>query len=177
MNLPSSLNLTYRVPNQSDWDNYLKLNLSPEVNRYIREVLPDSDIRSRFNIKTQPWTFKSGGWLMLVLEDNLGEFVGYNGFHCFDLELKHVEVGYMLTPEQQGKGYATESLKTITKWGRDQFDIHKFVAYCSSQNVSSQRVLEKSGFQQEGLLRENIKIGQNWSDDYVYGLLSREIPR
>ncbi|MBE8166816.1 MAG: GNAT family N-acetyltransferase, partial [Shewanella sp.] len=82
--------------------------------------------------------------------------------------------GYMLATESQGQGYATESLKAIVSWGIEQYQIHKFIAFVSADNVGSQKVLLKSGFQQEGLLRENNKIGDEWQDDFLFGLLSHE---
>ena len=42
-------------------------------------------------------------------------------------------------------------------------------------NVASIRVLESSGFTQEGLARAYLKINGNWADHLLYGVLSSDI--
>ena len=165
--------LSLRFLNESDWPMFLQLQLCELTNRYIRPPMPEDQIRQAFESRMPPWHFEAGKWLTLVIEDLQGHFVGLTGFRCIDAEYRDVEVGYMLTPTEQGKGFATESLKQIIYWGITEYQIHKFIAYCDTQNVASQRVLLKSGFTQEGLLKEHTKNGDNWMDDCVFGLLSR----
>ncbi|MCL1078966.1 N-acetyltransferase [Parashewanella spongiae] len=167
-------NLSLCPLTNDDWSDFLNLNLDAEVNRYIRVPDSPSMIKEKFEGRIGPWTFESEEWLTLVIREHDGSFVGLSGFHCTDKDFKHVEVGYMLALTAQRKGYATESLKAIIDWGITHFDVHKFSAFVSVDNIASQRVLIKSGFQQEGLLRENNKVGDEWQDDYLFGLLSRD---
>ena len=168
-------NLTLRSLIDSDRQTFLQMHLDTEINRYIRPPEDQQQILVKFDERKQPWDYKSGSWLTLTIEDKQGAFVGYSGFHCIDTEYNDVEVGYIMHPNAQGKGYATEALKRIVSWGVQQYQIRKFIAYCDVENIGSQRVLQKTGFQQEGLLREHVKNGERWVDDCVFGLLSREI--
>lgn len=54
------------------------------------------------------------------------------------------------------------------------FNIHKFIGHCANDNLASAKVMEKCGFELEGILRHNFRIGDLWVDDRAYGLLSDE---
>jgi ribosomal-protein-alanine N-acetyltransferase len=36
------------------------------------------------------------------------------------------------------------------------------------------KLMEKLGFRREGLLRENLRVGEEWRDDLLYALLSTD---
>ncbi|MGB0894649.1 MAG: GNAT family N-acetyltransferase [Parashewanella sp.] len=167
--------LTLRSAVEKDWPNFLKVQSDPEVNRYIRIPQTEAVIRQKFEVSNINWTYGSGNFLSLIIENTQQEFIGVMGFRCLDPELNNVEVGYVINPVAQGNGYGTQALQLMLPWAISTFNIHKFVAYCASGNIGSQKVLENSGFQREGLLRENIKIGEQWIDDFVYGLIVSEV--
>ena len=167
--------LVLRNLHQDDWANFLRLHQDPVVNLYIRAVEAEQDILAMFESRKSPWLFESKEWLSLVIEHNdTHEFVGLIGFYCDDVELKRAEVGYLITPEKQGFGFASESLKALTDWGTLQFGISKFIGICAKDNIASSKVLEKVGFIREGLLRQHTRIGATWFDDYYFGLLTAD---
>ncbi|MBO2616678.1 GNAT family N-acetyltransferase [Shewanella algae] len=167
--------LRIRTLTAQDWPAFLALHCDPEVGRFVREPEPQEQIKAKFEQRSQPWRYESGDWLTLVIEE-LGSdcFVGLTGFYCVDPELAQAEVGYLLHPDMQGKGYATESLRGVIDWGCLSFNIHKFIGHCANDNLASVKVMEKCGFELEGILRHNFRIGDLWVDDRAYGLLSDE---
>ncbi|WP_028773529.1 GNAT family N-acetyltransferase [Shewanella waksmanii] len=167
--------LKIRSLDAQDWDDFLLVHQDPVVNKFVRR--PDSlpELQDKFCQRLAPWEFDSGNWLMLVIEEvHSGNFVGFTGFYANKPELGHVEVGYMLSPRMQGKGYASESLEAVVDWACLQFAVHKFVGVCAKDNLASSKVLEKCGFQLEGVLRDNIRLDDAWVDDCYYGLLASE---
>lgn len=44
----------------------------------------------------------------------------------------------------------------------------------ATQNIKSQRFAEKLGFKQEGILRQNEKLNESFSDSYIFSLLKYE---
>ncbi|WP_144206538.1 GNAT family N-acetyltransferase [Shewanella donghaensis] len=168
--------LKIRSISQSDWNYFNDLHQDKEVMKFITEVSPLSEIKAKFESRLLPWSFESGNWLTLVIEDvHTGCFVGLTGFHCDDNLLRRAEVGYIISPNAAGKGYGTESLKAVIDWGIHQFDIHKFIGICATKNTASAKVMLNCGFMQEGCLRQNYKIGKHWVDEFVFGLLSNDI--
>jgi aminoglycoside 6'-N-acetyltransferase len=47
-------------------------------------------------------------------------------------------------------------------------------ADCDTRNDRSWRLLERVGFRREGHLRASYRDGEDWSDEYLYGLLADE---
>ena len=55
------------------------------------------------------------------------------------------ELGWLLLPEYQGRGYATEAARALLEWGRDALGIRHFIAHCDAENLASQGVMKKLG--------------------------------
>lgn len=64
--------------------------------------------------------------------------------------LGEVEIGYSVLPQFQGRGCATEMVICLAAWALSQPDVKSVVAETSCVNFSSQRVLEKAGFNPAG---------------------------
>ena len=47
-------------------------------------------------------------------------------------------------------------------------------AFIHPENAPSLKLIEKLGFRREGLLRENLRVGDEWRDDLLYALLSTD---
>ncbi len=82
--------------------------------------------------------------------------------------------GYSIDESATGKGIATEAVRLVLAFGFEELRLHRIEAYVSPRNLGSIRVLEKSGFQREGLLKEFLYINGEWEDHYQYALLERE---
>ena len=54
--------------------------------------------------------------------------------------------------------------------------LHRVQADIRPENVPSQRLVERLGFQREGLLRRYLDIDGDWRDHYAYGLLAEDLP-
>jgi [ribosomal protein S5]-alanine N-acetyltransferase len=83
-------------------------------------------------------------------------------------------VGYSLDKEFVGRGIATEAVNLVLQFAFYTLNLHRVEAYVAPQNIASVRVLEKSGFKQEGLLRELLFINGVWVDHYMYAMLQSE---
>ena len=83
-----------------------------------------------------------------------------------------VDIGYVLGRKHWGNGYMTESASWLAEWALQLPGVFRVWAVCDIANKASARVLEKSRFEREGLLRRWI-IHPNCSDEprdcYVYG--------
>ena len=80
-----------------------------------------------------------------------------DGTHIGDLCFKglnedgSVEIGYGITEENQGKGYATEAVEAVIAWALNQSGVRQVEAETERDNKKSQRVLEKCGFSPLGI--------------------------
>jgi [ribosomal protein S5]-alanine N-acetyltransferase len=90
-----------------------------------------------------------------------GEAVGGIGFKLgIDIARLSVEMGYWLAEPLWGRGFTTRAVIAGSNWAFDYYKVVRIFATAFSNNVASMRVLEKAGFQREGILRRSaIKNG------------------
>jgi RimJ/RimL family protein N-acetyltransferase len=81
------------------------------------------------------------------------------------------EIGYWVLERARGQNAATEATRLLTGWLFEATNIARAQATVEPANVASQRVLEKAGFQREGLLRGYASSGRERRDVFLYGKL------
>jgi RimJ/RimL family protein N-acetyltransferase len=84
------------------------------------------------------------------------------------------EVGYVLHPDHQGHGFATEAATVMLRLGFEILGFHRIVGRLDARNEASARVLERLGMRREAHLRENEFIKGEWCDELVYAMLASE---
>ena len=78
--------------------------------------------------------------------DKDNNFLGIVGAGEHD-DLHEPEIFYELIPDARGRGYATEAVKAVTAWAFEKFSIPFIVGTAATDNVKSQRVLERCGYE------------------------------
>lgn len=81
-------------------------------------------------------------------------------------------IGYWIGEPYAGKGYMLEALNLLVTFAFDTLRLHRIEAACIPSNTRSVRVLEKAGFQREGLLRSYLRINGIWQDHYLYARIA-----
>ena len=81
------------------------------------------------------------------------------------------EVGYALSTPFQSRGVMTDALAILLEDLFQNTLLERVEARCAVENVGSQRVLERNGFQREGHLKGYFKLRGRRVDNYLYGLL------
>ena len=97
---------------------------------------------------------------------------GQIGYYRNDPGNHRGEVGYMLSPEQQGKGFAGEALKAALDYGFNDVKFHSIEANVNPLNDASVKLLEKHGFVKEAHFKENYYFDGKFLDSVIYSLLS-----
>jgi ribosomal-protein-alanine N-acetyltransferase len=73
-----------------------------------------------------------------------------------------LQFGYIYSPTQWGKGYATEVCRAMMQVLQDQPGIYRIQTFTDADNIASTRVLSKSGLVEEGRLSRWYRfINQN----------------
>jgi RimJ/RimL family protein N-acetyltransferase len=83
-------------------------------------------------------------------------------------------VGYAITPEEWGNGYATAAVELLRDYAFDERRIEKLWASVYETNPASGRVLEKAGFGHEATHRKEAYVEGQRVDVWYYGLLRDE---
>ena len=100
-----------------------------------------------------------------------GTAVGSIGaFRQGNIHCRTAELGYYLAEKYWGKGVMTDVVKQLCAKIFEETDIIRIFAEPFAYNIGSRRVLEKAGFQFEGIMKSNaVKNGQIL-DMALYGL-------
>jgi ribosomal-protein-alanine N-acetyltransferase len=81
-------------------------------------------------------------------------------------------LGYYMDGAAINQGYITEALRRGITFAFDELLLHRIEANVMPRNVRSRRVLEKLGFEYEGLSRRYLKIAGVWEDHIHYVMLN-----
>jgi RimJ/RimL family protein N-acetyltransferase len=87
------------------------------------------------------------------------------------------EIGYLLSANARGRGYATRAIGLLVGWAFDALGIDRVQALAHPDNPRSQAVLERLGFRREGLLRGYRSGGGGREDRLMFALLRGEQAR
>jgi RimJ/RimL family protein N-acetyltransferase len=91
-----------------------------------------------------------------------GEFAGEVYLANADWRVPCIEVGYFVAQDKTGRGYAVEAARALVDYAFTHLGVVRVELQCKSDNIASQRVAERLGFQLEGRLvhRERKKSGE-----------------
>jgi ribosomal-protein-alanine N-acetyltransferase len=81
-------------------------------------------------------------------------------------------LGYWVAERANGRGFATKAVGELVPIAFGELVLHRLEAGTLVDNVASQRVLEKNGFEQFGIARGYLHIGGQWRDHVLFQLLA-----
>src|SRR5262249_10534804 len=126
------------------------------------------------NLEELPRLAETGRLLPLVaLEVATGEVIGAGVLHHLDTERRIAESGYSVIPAARGRGFATTTARTLSEHAFS-LGIERVAAYVNLGNAASERVLERSGFTREGVVRSMPRPDGRRVDKTLFSLLPGE---
>ncbi len=166
-------NCTLREWREEDVSTLAALANDWDIAANMRDTFPhpyerkDAEVWVRFNLsKSEPENFAI---------EVAGQLAGGAGFQLLEAERRGcAELGYWLAKSFWGKGHATAACTALVKYLFDRYDLRRIEAHAHGGNLASQRVLEKSGFRREGILRRAVIKGGEVRDMHLFGLLRSE---
>lgn len=108
-----------------------------------------------------------------VREKEAGKLIGTLGLHL-NREHQKAELGYWLGKDFWGKGYLTEALAAILKFGFEELNLNKIYATHFLYNPGSGRVMQKAGMKFEGLQKQEYFQHGEFLDVHRYALLKKD---
>jgi [ribosomal protein S5]-alanine N-acetyltransferase len=128
------------------------------------ELSADWLARLHASTSADPWTL---GFSMVHLDSNA--VVGTCGFKGPPAADGVVEIAYGVSPEHQGKGYATEAAQSLTEYAFSSGKVRVVRAHTLPEPNASTRVLTKCGFRRIGdVIDPEDGLVWRWErDDYV----------
>ena len=102
-------------------------------------------------------------------------YVGEAGFTVLNANTdnteKLAELGYFIKKEFWNKGYTSEAVEAVIAFAFREAGIIKLVTGCVVENIYSERIMIKHGFEREAYKKKHCFINGKWMDRVEYGLL------
>ncbi len=89
--------------------------------------------------------------------------------------LLSAHVGYGLAPDAVGYGYMTEAVGRVVEIAFDELGLHRVEANVMPRNTSSLAVVERAGFEREGVSPRYLRICGRWEDHVRFARLNEEM--
>lgn len=157
---------------ESDWEHIHTYTSLPEVTTHTAWG-PNSEEATqdyvKYVIELQQAEPREGYELAICLKQD-GTLIGGIGIHVMDT---NAELGYVLNPSYQGRGYATEAARAILEFGFNTLRVHRIFAKCRPENSSSEKVMLHIGMEREGLMREHWYYKGKYHDSFLYSILEK----
>jgi len=97
-------------------------------------------------------------------------------FRKDNIHSRTAEMGYYISERFWGQGLGTGAVKQTCKYIFENTDILRIFAEPFAYNTASRRILEKSGFRCEGIMRANAVKNGKVLDMTLYALLKSDCP-
>lgn len=114
-------------------------------------------------------------WYQLaIIEKATQKMIGDIGIHFLANNKHEVEYGITLAASAQGKGYATEALKTVFDYIFQHLNKRRITASIDPQNAASLALSERLGMRKEAHFVQSLWFKGQWVDDVIYAILKQE---
>ncbi|SDI85331.1 Protein N-acetyltransferase, RimJ/RimL family [Frankineae bacterium MT45] len=139
--------LIMRSWRDSDREPFAEMNANPEVMRYFPALLTRAESDAAVD-RIQASIDTNGFGMWAIERIDTGQFIGFVGLAVPRFEAAFtpcVEVGWRLTPEAWGQGFATEAARRSLVAGFDEFGLDEIVSMAVVANLPSRAVMERIG--------------------------------
>jgi RimJ/RimL family protein N-acetyltransferase len=146
----------------------------PEIARWLQLVpQPYTEADARFYIQDcmdAPEERKP----FAITDTETGNVIGSIDMRINRMATGHI--GYWLAAEARGRGLTTAALRALSRWAIEDLGLGRVELVTDPDNIASQRVAEKAGFQREGVLRSML-VNRDGSrrDGVMFSLLPEEL--
>ncbi len=81
-------------------------------------------------------------------------------------------LGYWMGAPHAGKGYMKDAVNAVIGFVFEDMRLHRLEAACVPANEASKRVLQATGFHEEGFARRYLRINGEWRDHLLFAIVA-----
>ena len=158
--------LLLRPLNEDDVDAIFEYCADPEVSKFTTWQTHQTKQDSMVLVEYALGNYKIGisAPYGIALKNNPKKIIGTVGWFWNTKPHKSIEIAYALARPFWGQGLMVEAAKVLINEALNKNDIHRISSRCISENMSSQRVMEKLGMRHEGTLRQSMLVKGKFVD-------------
>ena len=174
--------LVLRPPSTSDYTEWAELralsraHLTPWEPSWSRDELSRSSFRRRLKAYGQD-ARDDLGYSYFITEASTRSLLG--GMNISNVRrgaAQSASLGYWIGAPYVGRGTMQKAVRNVLPFAFRGLHLHRIEAASMTNNIASQRVLEKCGFSREGLARRFLKINGAWEDHVIFSRIEDDAP-
>ncbi|HWA18481.1 MAG TPA: GNAT family protein [Devosia sp.] len=169
--------LRLRPFNRGDVDAVFAYRSRSDVAEYLFDLpMSHDEVTEAVRGRTAQIAFMNEGdkILLAVERRDDGRLIGEVSLIWRSAADRQGEIGYILNPEAQGQGFATEAGHALLQFAFEGAELHRVYARCDARNVASWRVMERLGMRREAYFREHARFKGGWDEEMIYAILEDE---
>ena len=167
--------LILRNMRMSDARDIYEYSCDPQVARHVLWEAHQSIHQTKAYIRyvLRQYRMGSPSSFCIALKET-GKVIGTIGFMWVSNENRSAEVGYSLSRAYWNRGYMTEALAAVLRFGFEELNLNRIEAQFECDNPASGRVMEHVGMRREGTLKERLYNKSRFVDVELYAILREE---
>lgn len=171
--LLESERLQLRAPRERDIAPTFALFSDPRVMRYWSRAAMTREAEAVEYLDGIARGFEDRSFINWIIADRTDDQM-LGTCTLYEITPQHLRsgVGYAVLPAHQGQGFASEAVNMAVIWAFEFLGMQRIEADIHPDNHPSRRVLERCGFQEEGLLRERFCTGSEIQHSVIFGRLA-----
>lgn len=143
--------------------------LSSDRAIYMEGPFDRDEAWAEFTQCVSGWMLRGVGYFAIVKADT-GAVLGFVGLGMEFGDQEH-ELGYFLTEDAEGFGYATEAAEAVRDFGLGQMELPSLVSYIDLPNTQSAAVAERLGAkrdaQAEAMFSDPVQVWRHQLEAYA----------
>jgi RimJ/RimL family protein N-acetyltransferase len=170
--------LLLRQWRKDDYSFFAQMNADPKVMEYYPNIMSKSE-SDDFASKIESLIMERGWGLWAVELKKKSPFIGYIGLHIPSVELPFnpcVEIGWRLSKEFWGNGYAPEGATKVLTFAFDDLGLSEIVSFTTHNNKNSQRVMQKINMvdTKQNFIHPAVPDGCNLKEHVLYKITKEQ---
>ena len=138
-------------------------------------ILYPSTVDDAARAMNQNTSYTSGEYQFAIETREKYEFIGQCGFTKVNWKNRLGEIGILIgEKEYRGKGFGTDAIRTLCRFGFNEMNLHKIKALVFDFNLAALRCYENCGFHAEGVLKQEIFRDGAYHDVHCMALFREE---
>lgn len=172
--LENKLRFKFFAKKQFSWQNSEFLRTTRSHPKVIENLFHNKKIT---RVEQEQWYWENYSinpdfLIYIVYDENVFDSVGYIQFHIDSIIHRRCEVGYVVHPMYQGRGYGSEMVKwsmfTVLNWDDE---INRMWLTVFPENKPAIKLYEKYGFEIDGIMREYVYKNGIYRDVNIMSVL------
>jgi RimJ/RimL family protein N-acetyltransferase len=163
-----------RPPRKEETSIYQKWFEDPEVIHFTLQLGPRSNAQYEEFFKHLAEDPNGVEWIIEVD----GKPVGTTGIHGINHRHGHGETGIVIGDKSMWrKGIASEAMALRTRYAFRELNLHKIRSRAYLENEASKRALQKAGYRESGIQRQEVWRDGRWHDIWMAEVLREDWER